>query len=60
MGLTSWSGSRVHQGNTTVAKNYLQQTEINELNRIVTMYLDYAEDMAERRSAMTMQNWIEN
>lgn len=59
MGLTSWSGSRVRQGDATIAKNYLQQTEIKELNRIVVMYLDYAEDMAQRRSTMTMQNWIE-
>lgn len=59
MGLTSWAGSRVRQGDVTIAKNYLQQTEINELNHVVVMYLDYAEDMARRRKAMTMQDWVE-
>lgn len=57
MGLTSFKGSRVRQGDVTVAKNYLQQPEIDELNRIVVMYLDYAEDMACRRKTMTMREW---
>lgn len=57
MGLTSFMGSRVRQGDVTVAKNYLQQPEIDELNRIVVMYLDYAEDMARRRKTMTMREW---
>lgn len=57
MGLTSFKGSRVRQGDVTVAKNYLQQPEIDELNRIVVMYLDYAEDMARRRKPMTMREW---
>ena len=57
MGLTSFKGSRVRQGDVTVAKNYLQQPEIDELNRIVVMYLDYAEDMARRRKIMTMREW---
>ena len=41
------------------AKNYLQTAEIAELDRIVTMYLDYAEDQAKRRQAMTMRDWEE-
>lgn len=57
MGLTSFKGSRVRQGDVTIAKNYLQQAEIEELNRIVVMYLDYAEDMARRRKPMTMREW---
>jgi Virulence protein len=57
MGLTSFKGSRVRQGDVTVAKNYLQQPQIDELNRIVVMYLDYAEDMARRRKTMTMREW---
>ncbi|WP_394538333.1 virulence RhuM family protein [Lysobacter enzymogenes] len=57
MGLTSFKGSRVRQGDVAVAKNYLQQPEIDELNRIVVMYLDYAEDMAGRRKSMTMGEW---
>lgn len=59
MGLTSWKGRRVRQGDVTVAKNYLQQPEVDALNRIVVMYLDYAESMAERRKAVTMREWSE-
>ncbi|AQV92600.1 hypothetical protein BJN34_01680 [Cupriavidus necator] len=59
MGLTSWRGGCVRQGDVTVAKNYLQQPEVDALNRIVVMYLDYAESMAERRKVMTMHQWAE-
>lgn len=57
MGLKSWQGSRVRRPDVTVAKNYLDQPEIDELNRIVVMYLDYAEDQARRRKTMTMTEW---
>ena len=57
MGLTSWKGGRVRQQDVTVAKNYLSSAEIDALNRIVVMYLDYAEDMARRRNPMTMREW---
>lgn len=57
MGLKSWRGSRVRQGDVTIAKNYLNQIEVEELNRIVVMYLDYAEDQAKRRNTMTMAEW---
>lgn len=57
MGLTSWKGSRVRQQDVTIAKNYLDQPEIEELNRIVVMYLDYAEDQAKRRKTVTMAEW---
>lgn len=57
MGLSSFKGTRVRQVDVTVAKNYLQQPEIDELNRIVVMYLDYAEDMARRRKTMNMAEW---
>lgn len=57
MGLTSWQGSRVRRQDVAVAKNYLKQDEISELNRIVTMYLDYAEDQARRRTQMAMRAW---
>lgn len=57
MGLTSWQGSRVRKGDTVTAKNYLNDEEIQELNRVVTMYLDFAEDMARRRKQMTMNEW---
>ena len=59
MGLTSWRGNRVRQGDVSIAKNYLQQPEIVALNRIVVMYLDHADDMAQRRQTMTMQDWAQ-
>lgn len=59
MGLTSWKGIKVRKADVTVAKNYLTDKEIQSLNRIVTMYLDYAEDQAERQSPMYMKDWIE-
>lgn len=59
MGLQSWSGHRVTKQDVTIAKNYLRQPEIEELNSIVVMYLEHAEDQARRRKAMTMQEWAE-
>ena len=59
MGLTSWKGAKVRKTDVTVAKNYLHENEIAELNRIVTMYLDYAEDQARRRKALYMRDWRE-
>src|SRR5690625_3722682 len=58
MGLTSWKGARIRKSDVTVAKNYLKETELKELNRIVTMYLDYAEMQAERRQVMYMVDWM--
>lgn len=57
MGLTSWKGDRVRKGDVVVAKNYLTQEEVSELNRIVTMFLDFAEDQARRRKQMAMADW---
>lgn len=57
MGLTTWKGSRVTKQDVSVAKNYLSEAEMKSLNRIVTMYLDYAEAQAERRQTMTMHEW---
>ena len=59
MGLTSWKGEKVRKSDITVAKNYLTEKELKSLNRIVTMYLDYAEDQAERRKPMHMKDWEE-
>lgn len=56
-GLTTWAGSDVRKTDVTVAKNYLSADEITELNRIVTMWLDYAEDQASRRKQVFMQDW---
>ena len=59
MGLTTWKGAKVRKADVTVAKNYLRGDEIGELNRIVTMYLDYAEDQAKRRRVLYMKDWRE-
>ncbi|HNX01355.1 MAG TPA: virulence RhuM family protein [Candidatus Cloacimonadota bacterium] len=59
MGLTSWKGKKVRKTDVEVAKNYLNEQELKELNRIVTMYLDYAEDQAERQLPMYMRDWKE-
>jgi hypothetical protein len=57
MGLTTWKGDVVRKGDVTVAKNYLNEGEIGELNRIVVMFLDFAEDQARRRKQIFMQDW---
>ena len=59
MGLTSWKGSVVRKGDVGTAKNYLKAEEVEELNRIVVMYLDYAEDQARRRLPVTMAEWAD-
>lgn len=59
MGLTSFKGTKVRKADVTIAKNYLNQDEISSLNRIVTMYLDYAEDQAKRHIPMYMNDWEE-
>lgn len=56
-GLTSFAGDDVRRGDVTIAKNYLHEAEVRELNRIVTMWLDYAEDQAERRKQVFMADW---
>lgn len=57
MGLTSWKGAKVRRADVTVAKNYLNEKELDGLNRIVTMYLDYAEDQAKRHRQIFMRDW---
>ena len=57
MGLSSFSGSEVRKSDTKTAKNYLIESEIGELNRIVTMWLDFAEDQAERRQQIFLRDW---
>ena len=59
MGLTSWKGARVLKGDVKVAKNYLKEDEIKQLNRIVGMFLDYAEDQAQRRKQVFLKDWPE-
>ncbi len=59
MGLTNWTGSIVRKGDVAIAKNYLTAEEVDQLNRIVVMYLDYAEDQAKRRRPVTMEEWAD-
>lgn len=61
MGLITWKDApkgKILKGDIGVAKNYLNQKEISRLNRLVTMFIDYAELMAEDGIAMSMQNWL--
>jgi len=61
MGLTTWKNAPrgpIRKTDVTVAKNYLNEQEIGELNRIVSMYLDYAEDQARRKRPMHMIDWV--
>ncbi|MBE7033445.1 MAG: cell filamentation protein Fic [Ruminococcaceae bacterium] len=61
MGLTTWKGApdgKILKSDTIVAKNYLNEKEISRLNRLVTMFIDYAELMAEDGIPMSMQDWL--
>lgn len=57
MGLTSFKGDEVRKTDVTIAKNYLHEDEIKQLNRIVNMWLDFAEDQALRRKQVFLQDW---
>ncbi len=62
MWLTTWKNSpnwKIRKNDVSIAKNYLNEKELKPLNRIVSMYLDYAEDHAEKYKAMTMHDWAE-
>ncbi|PHS09826.1 MAG: hydroxyacid dehydrogenase [Blastopirellula sp.] len=62
MGLKTWKnapGGKIRKDDITVAKNYLNESELKDLNLIVTMYLDYAESQAKRNQKMTMTKWVE-
>lgn len=62
MGLMTWKNSpkgKILKSDTTVGKNYLKESQIRELNRIVSMYLDFAENQAERGVVMKMADWVE-
>ena len=61
MGLTTWKGApdgKILKSDTLVAKNYLNEKEMSRLNRLVTMFIDYAELMAEDEQLMSMQDWL--
>ena len=60
MGLTTWADDpdgKIKKSDVTIAKNYLSQDEMKQLNRMVTAYLDFAENMTLRRIPLTMQDW---
>lgn len=61
MGLTSWKNApkgKIRKKDTHIAKNYLDNEELNNLNRIVSMYLDYAEMQAKNKKIMYMEDWV--
>ena len=61
MGLTNWKNSPdglIYKYDVSIAKNYLNETELKKLNNLTNLFLDYAEDMAEEEKVMTMQDWI--
>jgi hypothetical protein len=61
MGLTTWKNaphSKILKPDVSIAKNYLAAEELNQLDRIVSMYLDFAEDQAERHIPMNMEDWV--
>ena len=60
MGLTTWKnapGGKIVKSDVSIAKNYLSQSELQDLNQFVSMYLDYAERQAKKRIPMTMEDW---
>ena len=60
MGLTTWSNAphgKIIKKDTSIAKNYLNEKELSELNTLVSMYLDYAELQAKRHNLMYMEDW---
>ena len=62
MGLTTWKDApdgKILKSDTLLAKNYLNEQELSRLNRLVTMFIDYAELMAEDEQLMSMQDWLD-
>lgn len=59
MGLTSWTGALPRQSDAEIAKNYLSENELDTLNRIVSLYLDFAELQAKSHTPMYMKDWIQ-
>lgn len=57
MGLTNWKDAKIQKSDVSIAKNYLTEREIDELNRIVVMWLDYAEDQVMRHKKIFLQDW---
>ena len=62
MGLNTWAnqkkGGNITKSDVKVAKNYLQKEEIDSLNRLVNMFLDFAENLAKKQKKMSMQDGV--
>ncbi len=58
MGLTHWQGARPRKADAGVAKHYLNEEELDAPNRVVTIYLEFAENQARRRRPMVMGDWV--
>lgn len=58
MGLTAWTGTKISKAESEIAKNYLSEKELDVLNRIVSLYLDFAELQAINKQPMTMKDWV--
>lgn len=59
MGLTTWRGTQIRKTDVSIAKNYLNEEELNALNNLVEQYLIFAQGQAQRRVPMYMKNWVE-
>jgi len=59
MGLTTWRGDKIRKSDVSIAKNYLNEKELSELNNLVEQYLIFAQGQAQRRVPMYMKDWIE-
>ena len=59
MGLTNWRGDRIRKTDVSIAKNYLNEDELTELNNLVEQYLIFAQGQARRRIPMYMKDWID-
>lgn len=58
MGLTTWKSEKIRKSDVTIAKNYLTEDELSQLNLLVEQYLAFAENQARRKKPMYMQDWI--
>lgn len=58
-GLTTWEGELPHKSDMEIAKNYLTEDEARQMRRLTTMFLDYAEDQAERGKTLLLSDWVE-
>ena len=58
MGLTSWQGEKIRKSDTSIAKNYLKEAELSQLNLLVEQFLAFAENQARQKKVMYMSDWI--